>query len=237
MGMNYDFSANFRLFSNARPVTLRAAGAVDLTIPSAKKEPVDWKDPDLAGGNVLEGDVLWYWPSYSTPVKPPLGSRLIDQAGVQWTILGVTTKDIVHRTEAHCRNLSVVYNLNNLANVLKATWTKSPGGEALPTWNQVFTSIPARFQPIETEAQILEDSEWPKTTFHVFLGQDIFSPNIPVEPASADYRLVDTSGRKYRIVSYQRAERIDALPYAVCVLIIEGAEGNAVDRLGSSSGT
>ena len=65
----------------------------------------------------------------------------------------------------------------------------------------------------EQEAQILEDAEWPKTTYHVFLGTDIFAPEIPVEPASADYRLVDSAGRHYRIVQYQRAERIDALPH------------------------
>ena len=38
-------------------------------------------------------------------------------------------------------------------------------------------------------------------------------------------------------MQYQRPERIDALPMAVCVLIIEGAEGNAQDRIGSTSGT
>ncbi len=37
-------------------------------------------------------------------------------------------------------------------------------------------------------------------------------------------------------MKYQRPERIDALPLAVCVLILEGSEGGATDRLSSSGG-
>ncbi len=133
--------------------------------------------------------------------------------------------------------LAIVNRLDDTAAVLKATYTKSPGGEALPTWTQVLGGIAARFQPSDQTARILEDADWPKTVYHVCLGVDIFAAEIPVEPASADYRLVDSAGRHYRIVRYRRAERIDALPLAVCVLIIEGSEGNAIDRVtGSSSG-
>ena len=45
-------------------------------------------------------------------------------------------------------------------------------------------AVPARFQPQTQDAQILEDADWPKTTYHVYLGTDIFAPNIPVEPAT-----------------------------------------------------
>jgi hypothetical protein len=184
---------------------------------------------------VLEGDQMWEWPIVSTPARPPLGAVLLDRSGTAWTILSVERVEHVNTWACRTRNLSVVYGLDNLASVLRASYAKSPGGEALPTWMQILASIPARFQPMETEAQILEDAEWPKTTYHVYLGTDIFSPEIPVKPASADYRLVDSAGRRYRIMQYQRAERIDVLPLAVCVLIIEGSEGGAIDRLGSSS--
>ena len=233
--MQFDHTPDFFFLDNLEPITLRVTGKSDQVIASALSEPADWKDPELAGGNVLEGDTLWVWPIEVTPTQPPLGSLLIDQYGTAWTILDVQRKQHVNTWEAHGRNLSVVYGLNNFATVLKASWSKSPGGEAIPTWSTILSGIPARFQSIDIEAQILEDSEWAKATYHVFLGVDIFSPNIPVEPASADYRLVDVAGRKFRIVSYQRAERIDALAMATCVLIIEGAEGGAQDRLAASS--
>jgi hypothetical protein len=234
MGFSFDFTADFFTLDNLQPLKLRITGQSDQTIPQALNEPASWKDPDKAGGNVLEGDQLWVWPLVFTPGQPPLGSVLIDQYGTAWTILSIVRKDGINAWEARCRNLSIVYGLNNVAAVLEASYTKSPGGEALPTWTQVLSGIPARFQPVEQEAQILEDAEWPKTTYHVFLGTDIFAPEIPVEPASADYRLVDLAGRHYRIMQYQRAERIDVLPLAVCVLVIEGSEGGAVDRLSSS---
>jgi hypothetical protein len=237
MALHFDFTADFFTLDNLQPLTLRIAGQPDQAIGKALAEPANWKDPDRAGGNVLEGDRQWIWPIVFTQAKPPLGSRLVDAWGTAWTILDVTRKDAVNVWEAHCRNLSVVYGLSEVAAVLRATYTKSPGGEALPTWNTLLTGVAARFQPVDQEARILEDAEWPKTTYHVFLGTDIFAPEIPVEPASADYRLVDTSGRHYRIVKYQRPERIDALPFAVCVLVIEGEEGGAVSRVSSSSGT
>jgi hypothetical protein len=235
MSFQFDFTADFYSLDNLQPLTLRIAGQADQAIPAALDGPAEWKDPDRAGGDVLEGDQMWIWPIVTTPARPPLGSLLIDRYGTAWTILSVTRKDAVRVWEAYGRNLSVVHGLNDLASVLKASYVKSPGGEALPTWTQVLSGVPARFQPSAQTAQILEDSEWPKTEYHVYLGVDIFAPEVPVEPASADYRLVDSAGRHFRIVQYQRAERIDALPLAVCVLIIEGSEGGAVDRLGSSS--
>jgi hypothetical protein len=233
----FDFTADFFTLDNLQPLTLRVAGQADQAIGKALAEPAGWKDPDRAGGNVVEGDQQWIWPIVFSPPKPPLGSRLIDAWGTAWTILEVVRKDAVNVWEAQCRNLSVVYGLDNVATVLRASYMKSPGGEAIATWSMVVTGIAARFQPVEQTARILEDAEWPKTTYHVFLGTDIFSPEIPVEPASADYRLVDSAGRHYRIMKYQRPERIDALPLAVCVLIIEGSEGGAIDRVSSSSGS
>jgi len=240
MGFQFDFSADFYTLDNLQPLTLRISGQSDQAIQVAQDHPPDWKDPDQAGGQVLEGDRYWVWPIVATPGvppgPPPLGSLLIDSNGANWTILSVTKKQYPQGVwTAHTRNLRIVYGLNNLASVLEASYAKSPGGEALATWTTVLTNIPARFQPVEQEAQILEDAEWPKTTYHVYLGTDIFAPNIPVEPASADYRLADSAGRKYRIMQYQRAARIDALPLAICVLIIEGSEGGAIDRLASSS--
>lgn len=233
--MRIDSTADFYLLDNLEPITLRVAGSLDVVIPKALNEPAEWKEAEVSGGNVLEGDQLWVWPIVATPTRPPLGAKIIDSDGTIWTILNVTRKDHVNTYEAHARNLAVVYNLNNLATVLKASYSKSAGGEARPTWNTLLTGIPARFQPISQEAQILEDAEWPKTTYQVFFGIDIFDPDIPVTPASADYRLVDSAGKRYRIMEYKGAETIDSLAYALCVLIIEGSEGSAIDRIDSSS--
>jgi hypothetical protein len=231
MSFTFDFTADFYTLDNLQALTLRVAGQPDQAIAQALNEPAQWTDPERAGGQVLEGDQTWIWPVALTPAQPPLGAKLIDPSGTAFTILAVKRVDAVNCWEARGRNLAVVYGLNNVATVLEASYTKSRGGEAIAAWSTVLAGVPARFQPFRQEAQILEDAEWPKTTYHVFLGTDIFAPEIPVEPASADYRLVDAAGRHYRILRYERPERIDKLPLAVCVLVIEGAEGGAEDRL------
>ena len=235
MSFQFDFTADFYLQDNLEPLTLQIAGSANVQIPAAVSMPAEYAEADPSGGNVLKGDKLFAWPQNASP-RPPLGSKIIDGNGTAWTILAVDAKGDVKTWDCHARALAIVNQLDNTAAVLQASYTKSPGGEALPTWTQVLGGIAARFQPVEQTAQILEDAEWPKTVYHVFLGVDIFAPEIPVEPASADYRLVDSAGRHFRIMQYQRPERIDVLPLAICVLIIEGAEGGSVDRLGSSSG-
>jgi hypothetical protein len=233
--MIIDNSADFCLLDNLGPLTLQVAGLPDVSIPAAVSMPAEYAELDPSGGNVLKGDQCFAWPQSASP-RPPLGSTILDAAGDAWTVLAVDAKGDVKTWDCHARNLKIANRLDNTAAVWEASYAQSPGGEALPAWTEVLSGIAARFQPVEQSAQVLEDADWPKTVYHVLLGTDIFAPQIPVEPASADYRLVDSAGRHFRIVQYQRAERIDVLPLAVCVLVIEGAEGAAEDRVSSSSG-
>jgi len=228
--MHLDFTPDFYLLDNLEPLTLQITGLSDVTIPAAVSMPAEYAELDHGGGNLLKGDRLFAWPR-NVSQRPPLGAKIMDSNGDAWTILAVDAQGDVKSWDCRARALSIVYRLDNLATVLKASYTKSACGEAQPTWTPILTGIGARFQPVETEAQILENAEWPKTTYHVYLGVDIFAAEIPVEPASADFRLVDSTGRHYRIMQYQRAQRIDALPIAVCVSIIEGTEGAAIDRM------
>ena len=232
--MQLNLTPDFYILDLLEPVTLRVAGQPDTLIPAALCRPANWKEADPSAGNVLRGDRVWAWPVIAAPVQAPLGAAIVDSGNVPWTILAIVKKSHARIWEYHARDLTIVNNLDNLVTVLKASYAKSPGGEAVASWTTQLSNVPARFQVIQQEAKILEDSEWPQTIYHVFLGVDIFAPAIPVEPASADYRLIDTAGRHYRIVKYQRPERIDALPIAVCVLILEGSEGGATDRVSSS---
>ena len=74
--MQFDFTADFYTLDNLQPLTLRIAGQADQAIPAALNEPAEWKDPDQAGGNVLEGDQLWVWPIVATPIEAAAGLAL-----------------------------------------------------------------------------------------------------------------------------------------------------------------
>jgi hypothetical protein len=238
MAFNYaDRSRDFALLGPSADdsYTLRVTGMPDVVLPAVLTEPITYKQELPADGSVQQGDILCVWPVANSQ-KPPLGSELIDSAGAAWTILTVLRKQHVETWEATARNLVIANNLNNFAQVLRATFTKSPAGQAVPTWSAFGSPIPARFQPISQDAQIFEDSEWTKTEFTVILSNDILDfMAYPVELAGAAYRLRDAQGRHYRVTSYQQAERIDCLPTATAVLILEGAEGQLAQFSSSSS--
>ncbi len=186
--MQIDLTSDFYVLDNLEPVTLRVAGQEDIAIPAALSRPANWKEADPSAGNVLRGDRIWAWPVIAAPVQAPLGALIVDSGNTPWTILAVVKKSHAGIWEYHARNLAIVNDLDNLATVLKASYTKSPGGEALASWTTQMTNIPARFQVVQQEAKILEDSEWPQTTYHVLLGTDIFaqtSPSSPPRPITA----------------------------------------------------
>jgi hypothetical protein len=226
MAFNYsDRSADYGILQGLEPYTLRIAGQPDLVLQSVLTEPITYREELPAGGMVRQGDLLAVWPIAASQ-EPPLGSKLIDADGTPWTILTVVKKEHVNTWECTARNLAVACNLNNFATVLRAQYAKSPAGAALATWYPLGPAIPARFQPQRQDAQIFEDAEWTKTEFAVVLSQDVLDwLGFPVELTGSNYRLMDSQGRHYRVTGYQRAERIDALPTATAVLVLEGAEG------------
>ncbi len=227
MVFNYtDRSGDFAyLAAGNEPYTLRIAGQPDLLLPSVLTEPVSYREELPADGMVQQGDLLAVWPIADSQ-QPPLGSRLIDPAGAVWTILTVVRKDHVNTWECTARNLAVAYNLDNFATVLKAQYTKSAAGAAIAAWTPIGPAVPARFQPQSQDAQIFEDAEWTKTQFTVVLAADVLDwRGFPLELAGSNYRLMDQQGRHYRVIRYRRAQRIDALPTATAVLVLEGAEG------------
>ncbi len=236
MGFNYtDRSGDFALLQGNASYTLRIAGQPDALLPAVLTEPIRYKEELPTGGMVQEGDLLAVWPIAAGP-QPPLGAKLVDAAGTTWTILTVLRKDHVNTWECTARNLTVAYGLNNFATILKATYTKSPAGEAVAAWNPLGEAVAARFQPQSQDARIFEDAEWTRTRFTVILAADpLDAQGFPIELAGADYRLEDVQGRHYRVTSYRQAERIDALPTAMAVLVLEGAEGLLAQFSSSSS--
>ena len=236
--MKFDFTADFFTLDNLQPLTLRIAGQSDGDSPGHRRagrmeRPGQGRRQSLGRRSACGSGRAW--PRLECP-GPPLGSLLIDTDGTAWTILAVTQKKApLNVWEARCRNLSVVYGLNNVAAVLKATYTKSPGGEALPTWTQILSGIPARFQPVEQDGADPGGRRVAEDNVPRLPGHGHFRPGNPRRAGLG--RLPPGGFRRPALPHHavQRAERIDALPLAVCVLIIEGSEGRAMDRLSSYS--
>ena len=120
------------------------------------------------------------------------------------------------------------HRAENTAMILKASYGKGESNEALAIWRGYWSNkiggrprdtIPARFQPSDETAQIEFGSEWSKGTYRVY-----FDKPFPATLANGEYRVIDSEGGRYRIMRYYDEQRIDRLPVAICVRIVEGAE-------------
>ena len=116
----------------------------------------------------------------------------------------------------------------NTVTILKADYGKGRANEAKAIWKGYVSglttptdadNVTCRLQPSSTDAMIRFTAEWSKET-----KRAIFEKQLPIDLAAADFRLVDENGNRYRIMAYFDAERIDKLPCAIVVQIIEGAE-------------
>lgn len=218
-----DISQDLLLCDNLDSATLKVSGLADVALDDCiVSVPATWRELDPSGGQIIRKGTLFVWPADRSDM-PPLGAQILDSNGDYWTILRLEYKQHVETLEATCVNLAVEAGLNNVATVLRANvYTKNSAGEAIPTWTEIATGIPARWQPLTEEAQIFEDADFTRTTYRVTFG----SPPIttPSELAGGNYRIVDGDGNRYRVTEYIQEDRIDRLPVAIAVKVLEGSE-------------
>lgn len=209
-------------------MTLKVTGQPDVELLECViTEPTVYREMEPSDAQVPQADQLAAWP-VSRSSMPPLGGVLVDSDDVYWTILRVRHKRHMENWEATCRNLSVTTGTTNQATILtatyghgrsgeaKAVWVGAVSGAATPTTADVFT---ARFQPSAETAILRFGAEFTKMTYRV-----IFNEPVPINVAGGEYRLVDNAGYRYRVMEYAQEERIDKLPAAIALRILEGAE-------------
>jgi hypothetical protein len=229
MTYTLDLSHDLEIMDDLDTFTLKVESQADIVLSDCVvDEPFDTREMEPSAGQVPQMDSMFIWPVYRSPVQPPLGSVLVDGEGIYWTILAIRRKSHVQTWEAHCRNLSIMPATANLATILKAVYTKGRANEAKATWQGLFSgqtpptaddTIAARFQPSAEDAQIRFSSEWTRETYRVIL-----SKKLPLTLANGEYRLKDEHGSHYRILHYADEQRLDRLPVAIAVRIIEGQE-------------
>ena len=223
MTLTLDQTDDLLVVDGFMPMTLEVSGLDDVAVDCIDKM-VNYKEMASSNGQLRQGDRIFAWQSKNT-TRPALGSVLVDEDGVDWTILTLRYTPQQATYEAGCRALAVEAGLDNYATVLRANaYTKNDSGEAVPTWTEITSDIPARWQPLQEEAQVFEDADYTRTTYQVTFGDE--PTDNPTELAGSNYRLVDTDGNHYRVLEYVQEERIDKLPYAIVVKVLEGAEFN-----------
>jgi hypothetical protein len=225
--IDLDISGDFEGVCNdfLDSAALRVDG-VDTDLVNALTEPHEWKELEPTGGQVTRVGTMFVW-SKSRSDRPPLGAIIIHD-DIYWTIWRLTDKQHVECYEALCLNLNIITADDNVATVLKATYSHGDAGEAKATWRGLWSNkiggrprdqIAAHFQPSEETAELEFGGEYSKETYRVY-----FQDPVPMEAAGGEYRLVDSEGYRYRVVKYYQENRIDRLPVAIAVRITEGRE-------------
>jgi len=228
MALNIDVSDDFESLCSDfnTTVTLRIAG-VDTQLSSVLNEPVDWRELDPTGGQVIRSGVLFVW-SKKRSVQPPIGSIIVDSEENYWTIWKMANKQHVECYEAKCLNLNIITAAANIATILKATYTHGDAGEANSTWVGLWSGeaggttedqVVAHFQPMEEESRIAFGGEWPAESYKVYLQDPI-----PTELSGGEFRLVDSEGGRYRVLKYIQEGRIDKFPVCLAERITAGSE-------------
>ena len=221
--MDVDLSSDFLSVYNLGSAVLKTVSGDDLELQNCVlKTPQTWKELDPSFGIVIRKGMLFAWPIGESE-QPRLRSGVVDEEDVLWTVVGVERRPFVETYAVKCLSLSVEYGLDNYATVLRADeYTKNESGEAIPVWSVLASDIPARWQPIRETSEILEDADWTKTTYRVTFGLPPLDD--PADLAGGEFRVVDQDGNRYRITSYECEERVDRLPYATAIRVMEGSE-------------
>jgi len=223
---------DFRYLDGLHPATLKVIGDADTALQRVLDQPVTTKEMQASKGQVVQGDRWFLW-SASESESPPLGSVLVNEDGTYWTVLAVEWTELVEVYKVQVRNLAIRPAVQNLATVLKADYVRAAGNDRRAVWHEELADIPARFQPSVEDAQLFLGGDYIKTTYRVY-----FDAPVPVELAGGQYRLKDCRGWLYKVMMYVDEERIDTLPVAIAVRILEKAEyPDGELPSGSSSGS
>ena len=224
-----DLSRDLEVCDGLDTFTLKVEGSTDVELTKCViTEPIDIAEMEPSDGQVVQMDQSIIWPVYRSPTRPPLGSVLVDADEVYWTILAIRHKQLVETWEAHGRNLSIIPGTINTATVLKAHFDKGRANEAKPEWRGLVSGkhhptdadkVTARFQPSTEDAVLRFDAEWMKQSVRIILDKPL-----PLDLANGEYRIVTSTGERYRVLKYFDQERIDRLPVVFAVKILEGAE-------------
>ena len=224
-----DLSHDLEVMQGLDSATLKVEGLPDVALDDCVlTEPIDTREMEPSDGQVPQMDQLFVWPIYRSPAKPPLGSVLVDADDTYWTIIALRRKQHVETWEAHGRDITVLPSTINTATVLQAHFHKGDANEAKPHWKGLFSGqhpptdadqITARFQPATEEAVLRFDAEWTKQSVRIILENPL-----PLDLANGEYRLVTSTGERYRVLRYFDASRIDRKPVLFAVKILEGRE-------------
>ncbi|HEY1598489.1 MAG TPA: head-tail adaptor protein [Pirellulales bacterium] len=195
-------------------VTLQSpAGLPRGVVPGALRRHVEQHEAEPSDGLYTAQDVTWHLPAEQLASLPEVGSVITDGTGRRYIVLTIEQSTLNARWQCRSRNLAIVGGLNQRITLQQASWTKDASGAQVPTWQDVQINLAARIQPQQAEINIEYDRRLTRVTHNVFVANEVFVDHTYRVVAGADI---------YRVLGFQRSERIDAL-FTILVAQTSGA--------------
>lgn len=197
MPVTFDPSTDFEdVTDGLEAVTLIRRGREPTAIAHALQRALSTAEIAASDGKYIAGDVRWHLPTVEAET-PKLGDYIEDAAGDRWTVLSRREDTLEHRWRLVCRNVAIVYGLDDRVTIMMADWSKGSGGAAEPSWREWRTGIRARIQEIAAEPTTEHEGRITRRRFEIYIADDltINHTHRVRGPDSTLYRITGTNGR------------------------------------------
>jgi head-tail adaptor len=207
--MALNLANDIALMDGLATVSLVARGETAGVEISALRRDINTREAAASNGRYLTADVRFHWQFTDSDAEnvPSVGDSIIDVDGT-WTILEVGLATLRTRWACVCRNLAIQSGLGTLIKIQKATWAKDSNGSQVATWADLYTSVPARIQPVMSDETSDKRHLRNQDTYEVFTTSAVI--------VSKDHRIVGSDNKVYRITGLRNPERVDQLLTILC---------------------
>jgi len=205
MSVTFDPSTDFEdVCDGLEAVTLNRRGSTPNTdIAHALQRNINNREIAASDGKYKAGDVRWHLPDAEIGDDPRMGDVIVDAADNRYTILEPRHDTLENRWRCVCRNVRVVYGLDDTIAILQATYAKGTGGALEPTWHDWKTGIRACIQPMATDIGVENQAKRAVNQVSIFIAEDL--------AITQNHRVRGRNGTIYKVTGYNGAERIGEL--------------------------
>lgn len=210
MAVTLDITDDFAVVDNVETVTLTAQDGTDQTVASCFSTPLRTREIEASDGKYTAGDRRFHLPTDNVTGLPEVGGTITD-SDYTYTILDVERAVMSGIWKLASRKLAIFSDLTTLVTIQSATWAKDANGVQVATWVTEAANVRAKIQPTTENVGTDEKSRGIERRFTVIFAAD--------QTLDHNRRIVGPDGKVYRVLSYSRRERIDALPMALVELL------------------
>jgi hypothetical protein len=188
-------------------VTLRRRGSTPgspgTTIAHALRRNVSLREAAASAGHYTTSDVTWHLPVAELDEAPRLGDLICGGDGRHWTVLEVRSTTLGTRWRCTARSLAVVYGLDDVITILKATYVMGDCGAAEATWLTWRTGVRARIQPVQSSVGSQHEARRTTTRYQIFMEGEL--------ALDQTHRILGPDGTIYKVLGTSGAERLGEL--------------------------